>query len=388
MPGRQSIVMADFLIHYIGMNSSRLAGPPSRVSPAPSASWGRTHHGHIKVRLCHGLGRSYLLPDVLIGFDGRRFFMPSFFGAPQLAFGIPSTNASFGPLHHEATLELDFAAPRATSTTRVVVSFRSDGFVRSYEDGAQLYRCSYRAPLASRLSEQVAGKCKKLPNDDFAIDLYHHTTPKNAALIGSSEELWSSPRNLAGTADLANVSYLYFTTLPSIENEQDLLRVAMSSTSKIAFQTTSDRQQEQVVVLPVYEGRLDERGAALKFVVPLEIVAPVHLLFHPRTTEEPAYYEVAGQEIVRVEVRPNVVGKILEGQIHVEAEALKRFGTVIEGDASGTDGLVEPMDEAGSTTIAHIESLNKGLDLFEFWKESANTDLYSNRKYEERVFRD
>ncbi len=36
----------------------------------------------------------------------------------------------------------------ATVATRVVVSFRSDGWVRSYDDGAQLYRCTYRAPLA------------------------------------------------------------------------------------------------------------------------------------------------------------------------------------------------------------------------------------------------
>ncbi len=151
---------------------------------------------------------------------------------------------------------------------------------------------------------------------------------------------------------------------------------------------TSDRPKEKVVTLPVYEGRLDARVSALKFRVPLEIVAPAHLLFHPLTDDEPAYYEVVGQEIVRVAVRPNVAGQIHGEQIHVETENLKRFGTLIEGDASGSDGLVQPMGEAGGATIAHIESLNAGLDLFEFWKENAKSDLYSSREFEERVFRD
>ena len=369
------------------MTEPRLAGPPVRTSPAAGTSWSGRHQGLIKVRLCHARGRSYLLPDVLVGFGGTRFFLPSFFGPPQLVFNIPSTPAPLGPRHHEVTLSLDVAAPRATVATRVIVSFRSDDWVRSYDDGAQLYRCTYRAPLAERLSEQIAGECQPLPDRDFAIGVYHHTTRRNAGLINSSSELWSSSRNLAGTADLANVSHLYFTTLPSIEDEADLRRVAMSSTCEITYQTTSDRPKEVAVALPVYEGRLDARGSTLRFMIPLGIVAPAHLLYHPLTEAEPSFYEVVGQEIVRVAVQPGVAGEIKGDTIAVAPENLKRFGYLIEGDASGLDGLVEPMREAGNVGIAHIERLNPDLKLFEFWKANANRDLHSGRRVENRVLR-
>lgn len=366
---------------------TRLLGRPVRTSPAPGSSWSGLHHGLIKVRLCHARGRSYLLPDVLIGFNEKRFFLPSFFGPPKLVFDVPSTGSPFSPRHHELTMDLDVAGPRATVATRVIVYFRSDGLVHSYDDGAQLYRCTYRAPLASRLSDQIAGNCRSLGNGDFAIGLYHHTTAENAAKIASSGELWSSARNLAGTANLANVSHLYFTTLPSIESEDDLRRVAMSSTSVIHYQTTSDRPREVAVILPVYEGRLDARGSSLHFMVPLGIVAPAHVLHHPLARGEPSYYEVVGQEIVRAAVQPGVAGNIVEGAISVANGSLKRFGYVIEGDASGQDGLVDPMREAGTRGIAHIEPLNADLNLFEFWKANANRNLHSGRIVEHRVLR-
>lgn len=366
---------------------TRLVGRPIRTSPAPCTAWGGLHDGVIKVRLCHARGRSYLIPDALIGFGGKRFFLPSFFGPPELIFDIPSNGKPFGRRHHELRLDLDVAAPRATVATRVVVSFRSDGFVRSYPDGAQLYRCTYRAPLAARLSEQIAGDCRPLADGDYAIGLYHHTTAVKAGQIVSSRELWSSACNLAGTAELANVSHLYFTTLPSIDDESDLRRVAMSSTSSIGYQTTSDRPREAGIALRVYGERVDARRSALRFMVPLGIVAPAHLFHHPLTQAERSYYEVVGQEIVRVAVQPDVAGSITGDAIAVATGNLKRFSYVIEGDASEPEGLVEPMRETGNVGIAHIEQLDAGLDLFAFWKANANRDLHSGRVVEGRLIR-
>lgn len=368
---------------------ARLAGAPVRTSPAPvpGTACGGLHHGLIKLRLCHARGRSYLLPDVLIGFGGTRFFLPSFFGPPKLLFNVPSTVSPLGPKHHVATLNLDVAAPRANVATRLAVEFKSDDRIHVYDDGAQLYRCTYRAPLAIRLSDQVAGECVALADGDFAIAVYHHTSAVNAVLIHSSGELWSSTWNLAGTAELTNVSHLYFTTLPTIEDEADLRRVAMSSTAAIGFQTTSDRFREAATTLPVYKGDINARCSAIRFLVPLGAIAPAHLLFHPMTQAEPAYYEVVGQEIVRVAVNPGVAGTITGGEIVVSPSRLKRFSYVIEGDASGLDGLVEPMREANAFSVAHIESLDAGLDLFEFWQANKNRDLHSGRPYEARILR-
>ena len=370
-----------------GVLGARLAGAPVRTSPAPATSWGGHHSGFIKVRLCNARGRFYLLPDALVGFGGTRYFLPSFFGPPQLTFDVPFKGRSFGSRHHEVTLDLDVAAPRALVATRVVVTFRSDDWLRSYDGGAQLYRCTYRSPLTAKLAEQVAGECQRLADGDFAIGVYHHTTDVNAGLITSSGELWSSPRNLAGTAELANVSHLYFTTLSTIEDEADLRRVAMSSSSWIGFQTTSNRPREKALALPVYEGRVDARGSALRFMVPLGIVAPAHLLHHPLTKAEPSYYEVVGQGIVRVAVEPGVSGTIAGNGIAVPPKGLKRFSYVIEGDASGLDGLVAPMREAGALGVAYIEPLDAGLNFFEFWKTNKNRDLHSGRVAEARILR-
>jgi hypothetical protein len=371
------------------MDVSRLAGVPVRASPAPapSVSWGRRHEGLIKLRLCHAQGRSYLLPDALIGFSGTRFFLPSFFGPPQLLFNVPSTASPFGPKHHEARLNLDVAAPRAAKATRVEVAFRSDEQVRVYDNGSQLYRCSYRAPMDKKLSDQVAGDCVPLDNGDFAIAVYHHTTAQNAAMIKSSGELWSSPRNLAGTADLANVSNLYFTTLPSILDEADLRRVAMSSSASIGFQTTSDRNREATIDLQVYQGDIKDRVSAIRFFVPLGLVAPSHLLFHPQTMVEPAYYEVIGPEIVRVAVRPGIAGTFTGDTIQVLASGLKSFSYIVEGNASRPKGLVEPMGEADALGVAHIEPLDAGIDLFEFWQAHKNQDLHTGRTFEARTLR-
>lgn len=367
---------------------ARLVGPPARVSPAPEMVWDRPHDGWIKLRLCHARGRSYLLPDVLIGFGGTRFFRPSFFGPPRLVFDLPSTSNRFGPKHHQGTFDLDVAAPRATKSTRVIVTVRSDHHVLSYEDGAQLYQCTYAAPHGAKLASQIAGRCKLLDDNDFALEIFHHTTEQNAELIMTSRELWSSARNLAGTAELDNVGYLYFTTLPEISGEADLMRIAMSSARSIGFQTTSDRPRELAVDLPVYEGRLDARQVALTFDVSCRIMAPAHLLHHPLTSAEPSYYEVIAPEIVRVAVQPGVVGKIDGCAIVVSKDGLKDFGYVVEGNASETDGLVEPMKEGGTAGMAHIEQLDGELTVFEFWKVNSNRDLISDRKVELLKLRD
>lgn len=143
----------------------------------------RLHDGLISKRLRHVRSRCYLLPHALVGFRGTRFFPPSFFGPPQLVFDVPSTGSRLGPFHYEVTLDLDIATPRAAVATRVVVRFRSDGWVRSCNDGAQLYRCTYREPLAARLADQVAGDFQALVDGYSAIGVYYHPTPANAGLI-------------------------------------------------------------------------------------------------------------------------------------------------------------------------------------------------------------
>ncbi|MCP4072049.1 MAG: hypothetical protein GY742_09980 [Hyphomicrobiales bacterium] len=360
-----------------------LAGPPTRVSGAVSTNSGRRFPGWIKLRLCHGEGKSYFLPDVLIGFDGKKFFLPSFFGPPQLSFHVPNNPPSILS-HHRATFSMDVAAPRGTRAVRLFVHISSNELVRCYNDGAQLYRCTFQGPENTPLAPLIAGNSLRLPNDDFALEVYHHTKPETIDLIRSSEELWSGLWNLAGTRKLENVACTYFTTLPDIKDEADLHRIAMSTEGKISYQTTSDRDREEPLHLEVYSGTTVDRTASVAFLVPSEIIAPAHLLFHTFIPPNPAYFEVVGPEIVRVTVEPNSCLKFDGNEILTNSVTVKRFSYVVEGDASTKTGLEAPMKEEETTQIAHIEKLDEGLDIFEFWIGNQNTDQFSKRDFESR----
>src|SRR5215211_5188395 len=112
---------------------SNLAGPPNRYSTAISAHGRarREHDGLIKIRLAHSLGRSYLIPDVLIGVCEARYLIPSFFSPPTIAFNVE-------PDLHLADFSINVGAPRATKLERLLVRVSSHDRVRTYEDGARV----------------------------------------------------------------------------------------------------------------------------------------------------------------------------------------------------------------------------------------------------------
>jgi hypothetical protein len=321
-----------------------LNGPPIRQSLAirPNDPNKRPYRGHLKLRLGHSLGRSYLIPDVLIGVAGSRYFLPSFFSPPLIGFNVEEEN------HHVATFTVDVGAPRSQNLTRLTVTVDSRDRVLFYDDGAQLYRCTFEGPRS--ISTYASGQFRALPSGDYALRVYHHTTPDRAAKIRRSAELWSSSWNLAGTQELVNLAYGYFTTLSQIRNEEDLRRIAMSSSEYIQFQTTSDRPREEVLSLRVYRGNTRDRTTALGFDVPSGIIAPPHLLLHPNAGGNAAYYEVVGTAIVRVGVRPAANLQITGSSISVPQAHLKHFDYVVLGDAATLEGLAAPYAEEETDT--------------------------------------
>lgn len=266
-------------------NWGNLAGHPTRWAYAftKGSSKRRRYEGWIKLRLAHSEGKSYLIPDVLIAVGGGRFFLPTFFGPPLLAFNVE-------PDRHRAVFNLDVGHPRTGGRERLEVQINSEDRIRSYPDGAQLYKCRFEGPRA--VASFASGVSRQSENGDFELQLYHHTTPANAQSIRTSQELWSSAWNLAGTRKLENVAYGYFTTLSSVKSEEDLRTIAMSSSGKIHFQTTSDRAAEDVLSLEVYRDSTSDRTATLSFFAACDLIAPAHLLFHPEIAAEPAYFEV------------------------------------------------------------------------------------------------
>ena len=357
---------------------THLAGPPVRRSRAVEAGDPnrRRFDGIIKLRLAHSEGRSYLIPDVLMGVGGTRFFMPSNFGPPLFTFDTETGQ-------HRVVFSLDTGPPQVTEMARIVVFIRSEDWIRTYDDGAQLYRCVFEGPRL--IARAASGLCRRLLDGDYALRLYHHTRPETARAIRESRTLWSSRWNLAGTRRLANVAYTYFTTLPQITGEADLHRIAMASDGGIRFQTTSDRPVEETLVLQVYRGDTRGRTAALVFDVPAALLAPPHLLFHPMSRGQPAYFENIGPEIARVGVNPGSSLTFAGGQVSAADTDRKTFDTVILGDASTVEGLAAPYDEEDTRQVAHIEPLIDR-DVFSFWLEHQNRDLVTGRAFELRRF--
>ncbi len=306
---------------------------------------------------------------------GFRYFVPSFFSPPIIAFDMEAGK-------HSAQLSLDVGASRTTQLARLLVRIGSEDRVRAYEDGAQLYRCTFEGPRG--IAAFAKGQCRGTPAADFKIRVYHHTVPANVSSIRTSGELWSTPWNLAGTRRLTNVAYCYFTTLPAIRSEDDLRLIAMASDEVIHFQTTSDRPLEEVVSLRVYRGSTRDRTASMPFDVACALIAPAHLFLHPCVGTEPAYFEVVSPEIIRVGLLPSATLSVSRTEVSMQVSDMKRFDYVVIGDAGTTAGLTAPYNEEETREITHLEPLD-GTDLFTFWSEHGNTDQVTGRVIEPRL---
>lgn len=358
-----------------------LVGPPiyQSLAVSPGDRSRRRYRGLIKLRLGHSLGRTYLMPDMLTAVAGSRYFLPRFFSPPTISFNLSEDG------HHIATFTIDVGAPRTRDLMRLLITVDSRDRALSYDDGAQLYHCTFEGPRS--IARYASGLCHAVPSGDYALRVYHHTTPDRAAKIRGSAELWSSNWNLAGTRELVNVAYGYFTTLPQIRNEADLRLIAMSSSEYIQFQTTSNRVREEVLSLKVYRGSTKDRTCALRFDVPSEIIAPPHLLLHPNVGVNSAYYEVVGSDIIRVGVTPAAVLQISGTDISVPRTSLKHFDYVVLGDAALLEGLAAPYDEEETRNVTLLEKLDDNVDFFQFWWNHQNTDQVTGRTFEPRTLR-
>ncbi|WP_152967618.1 hypothetical protein [Pannonibacter phragmitetus] len=358
-------------------NDPRLAGPPVRRSAALSGDTEKQFEGLVKLRLGHAAFGSMLLPEMIfLKRSDWHFFQPSFFGPPILGFNV-------GPDTHVARFSVDVGGPRATDLTRLIVEIRSDGLVKRYDDGAQLYSCLIDGP--KRLTRFASGRCRRRSDDDFDLRLFHITNPKAFSGIVGSGELRSSRWNLQGTRELGNVAYVYLTSLPAIDSEEDLRRIAMSSDGIIRFQTTSSRAREETLELTVYRENTTGRTARLLVNLASGLLAPPHLLIHRPIGDQP-YYEVVGPEIYRIGVQPGAALTYAKGIATADEASLKRFDYLVVGDASRIEGLAAPYDEEETDQVVHVERLDAGLDLFQFWLEHQNSDQVTNRNPEPRIF--
>ena len=60
----------------------------------------------------------------------------------------------------------------------------------------------------------------------------------------------------------------------------------------------------------------------------------------------------------------------------------KRFDYIVVGDATTVEGLAAPYDEEDTRFLLKIERPSPGTNIFEFWFEHGNLDLYSGKTVE------
>lgn len=338
----------------------------------------QNYDGFIKIRLGHGRFGSVVIPEqVIIKNAGWQYFQPFFFDPPQLIFDIePDISA--------AKFSIDIGEPRERKPRRVMITIRSDGLLKSYSDGSQIYACIMEGPM--RLSPYASGKCTMSNKNNFSLKLYHHTSNENYPKIKSSGKLWSSPWNLAGTRKLQNVAYSYLTSLSKILDEDDLHRIAMASVGKLPFQTTSARPIEEVMELTVYRENTTQRTARILFEVPWELISPSHLLVH--RTQDGTYYEIMCPQVFRVGVIPNAKLSIEEHTLNCSSKAIKSFDYIIVGEAETPEGLRAPYDEDSISMIMHCTKFLAGQTFHNFWQQNQNSDQITGRKFEEIKFSD
>ncbi len=354
----------------------RLAGAPARTAGNLPRGHLAEYDGLVRLYLGHGKVGSVFVPQqIFVNLGGWRFYQPSFFGPPHIAF--------LGQGVGKARFNIDVSGPYGDRATRLILDVSSEGRAHSWPDGSQLYHCRMVGPR--NLIRFAAGRVVLLDGREHGLCLFHITNPDAALAIGNSGEIRASAWNLQGTRRLANIAYAYLTSMPAIRTESDLRRIAMSSDGQIAFQTTSFGDRETVLNLRVYRERTSGRTSAVSTVVPASLLNPPNLLLHPPVQGD-AYYEIIGPEIFRVGLAPGASLRLSGPGTLASTDQPRTFTHVILGDPSGVKGLAAPYDEGGIDDVMHLEGLDPDDDPFSFWQRNANSDLMSGRLFEKRVF--
>lgn len=326
--------------------------------------------GVIKVKLVHGRGKSVFLPDMLfvqLGTDWH-WMQPQFFSPVLFAFDGADAFAN---------LVLDLS-PRL----QLKVGFRKAHLLMRLDDQSFLYRCRVDVPAGT--VREHSSPCRKRADGGFDLRLFHHTNNAALAAIRDSGHLLGSSWNLQGSKRLANIEYVYFTDLPAILSEADLISIAMTDKARIFLRPDHSNDLADAVEVKVYRATTADRQATLSLFVPCEMLASQHTWLHddrPRA----AFYEIVGPRIFRVGVKPGVVAPFVDGSL-LRTGNEKRFDYAVVGDARTHAGLLAPFDEEHTQEILHVDSVPTGQDIFDVWIANANRPLYHPEGVEQAKF--
>lgn len=322
------------------------------------------YQGMLKCKLMHGEGYSFIIPDQIYYESNRK-----------LHWIQP---LHFSPCYLEkchdlicCTLVLDISTGE-----KLRLSFKNSGKIRSFSDGSELFSCVISGP--NNLKAYATGDCQYTKAGMF-LKLFHQTKEEFARLITKGGFYKYSSWNIQGTKKLNTRGYVYFTCLPFIICDDDLVQIGMSSEGKINLLVDNGTlsNPEDLVVLDVYRENCNNRTHSILNHIDASILAPQHVYFH-RLGNDPGYYEVVMPFIYRVSMFKDTTlainRAIIERQpsVHIPDH-------VIVGNASTRTGLIAPYDEEETKEILKIEFVPEHSNILNFWFDHGNMDHFTGK---------
>ena len=335
----------------------------------------KEYHGYIKCKLLHKASGSLVFPDqIYIDHTPLLWYQPQHLAVNTVC----RTDTSI-----TCDLWVD-----VLSGDSLHVTFEDSQFIRRFDDGSELYRCSIKA---DRDVTHSATGIARLTGDNISLlRLFHHTTPCAKGSIESSGSVRGSAWNFQGNKELRDVAYAYFTSVKSVKSEEDLRRMAMASDGLIFFGTDNiefparptaawaSRHLSDVLPLKVYRESTRNRTATVTVWIDASLLSPHHILFHTGDSLA-AYHEICGAYIQRIGVEPGARVTITNKEVVLPQSHLKRFDYAIIGDATALAGLAAPYDEEDTTYHFKIERVSAPSNILRFWLEHGNQDLFSHK---------
>lgn len=324
----------------------------------------RVYKGFIKCKLMHGTVGTIIVPDLIFyQIDENKRFK----WIQPLAFR-PNRNY-YVENEAIANIMIDISAK-----TTVKIQFKKSDFIRKLSDYSELYECEILS--STDISEHFTGE--GYFNDEYVpfIRAYHHTSQRNFVKIQECGYLKNSKWNIGGTKELKNIGYVYFTPLNELKYNSDLEQVAMSRKGFILLSSNDGRIRK----VKIYRRFVKHFQKTMAFWLDTQAIAPSHF-FKRRDSIGKIFYLVASPFILRVGMEPEKVLKF-EGDLIIDSS--KKADYIVLGDCDYLDGVIAPYDEENTSFIFKIEK--ESMNLFDFWKEHANTDQYTNKQVEYQQF--
>lgn len=325
----------------------------------------KAYNAVAKLRLIHRYGGSLVVPEVVFALSGNRFLTANDFSPSVLGF---FDDGGVLRIHFRVADQADFWFQTTTSQ-----------HLGELTDGSHLYNGKLGGPKP--ILPWLRGRSRWVEERrSFDLLLFHHTNAAAKSAILESGYFRGSAWNYQGTRTLKDVQYVYLTNKSRIKTDIDLQAIGMSSQGELYMRCDDTvAGAGEIVKFEVYRESTSNRTSTLAVWVPVELLAPHHIIFHDPEGES-AFYEIASPEIFRVPLKPKATAKLENGNALLPDDAAVRLADYsVIADATDPLKIGACLDEETTDEVFKFERTG-GEDIISFWNSHQNRDLYSGKK--------